>query len=272
MDATPASPVRRFRSVFISDVHLGSRACRAESLLHFLSSVQADTLYLVGDIVDVWSLRREFYWPAGHNEVVRRILALARESGRVIYIPGNHDEAMRDHAGTELSGVRVLRHCVHRTADGQRLLVTHGDEVDQVVQFSPMITRIGDGAYKALIRLNTLINRVRRVFGYPYWSLAGHLKQRVGNALRYIDRFESAMASLARQQRLDGVICGHIHHPRVARRDGVLYCNDGDWVENCTALVEHADGRLEVLRWTTDAAATPESDPTAAAEPARHAA
>ncbi len=244
-----------YRSVFISDVHLGSTACSAELLLDFLKTVRCEQLYLVGDIIDVWSMRKHFYWPASHNEVVRRVLKMAKKGTRVIYIPGNHDEMFRAHVGLDVGGVEIHQDCIHETADGRRLLVLHGDEFDQVVKFSPLLANLGAHAYEKLIRLNAWVNRFRRVFGAPYWSLAKYLKHRVKNAVQYIGEFERAVVTAARQRGVDGLVCGHIHHAEITTVEGVTYCNDGDWVETCSALVEHADGRLEILRWAEHVAA-----------------
>jgi UDP-2,3-diacylglucosamine pyrophosphatase LpxH len=238
-----------YRTVFISDVHLGSVTCNADMLLDFLRCIRCDTLYLVGDIVDVWSLRKHFYWPASHNEVVRRVMKLARSGTRVVYIPGNHDETLRDHVGIDVGGVEILRDDIHVTADGRRLLVLHGDEFDRVVRFSPWAARLGGHAYEWLIRLSFRINRLRGRYGAPYWSLAKYLKHRVPNAVVYIDEFERAVVEVARQRGLDGLVCGHIHHAALLQMNDIVYCNDGDWVETCSALVEHQDGRLEILRW-----------------------
>ncbi|TVQ46393.1 MAG: UDP-2,3-diacylglucosamine diphosphatase [Gammaproteobacteria bacterium] len=245
----------RYRTVFVSDIHLGSSACAADLLLDFLGTVDCETLYLVGDIIDVWSLKKQFYWPASHNEVVRRILKAARNGTRVIYIPGNHDELFRDHVGLNVGGVEIRRDSIHQTADGRRLLVLHGDEFDQVVQFSPWLASLGAHAYERLIRLNAWVNRCRRWFGAPHWSLAKYLKHRVKNAVQYMGEFERAVTTAARQRGVDGLVCGHIHHAEISTIDGITYCNDGDWVETCSALVEHSDGRLEILRWAEHLAA-----------------
>ncbi len=238
-----------FRTIFISDVHLGSRGCQAGMLLDFLRSVRCETLYLVGDIIDFWSMRRGFYWPQEHNEVVRTVLGMARHGTRVVYVPGNHDELFRDHIGTVFGNVEILARSIHRTADGRRLLVLHGDEFDGVVRCSPLLARIGSRAYDMLIWLNGYLNACRRYLGYGYWSLAAFLKHRVKNAVQYIGDFEHAVARAARQEGVDGLVCGHIHRPEVRMVDEILYCNDGDWVESCTALAEHRDGRLELLHW-----------------------
>ena len=238
-----------FRTIFISDVHLGFRGCQADLLLDFLRSTRCETLFLVGDIVDVWSMRKGLYWPQAHNDVVRTILGKAKHGTRVVYVPGNHDEVFRSHVGVVFGNVRIARRWIHETADGKRLLVLHGDEFDGVVQCSPLLARVGSRAYEFLIWLNGYVNALRRRMGYQYWSLAAFLKHKVKNAVQYIGAFEEAVASAARRQGVDGLVCGHIHRPEIRDVNGVLYCNDGDWVESCSALVEHRDGRLELLDW-----------------------
>jgi UDP-2,3-diacylglucosamine pyrophosphatase LpxH len=240
----------KYRSIFISDVHLGCRGCQAGFLLDFLQSTQCKQLYLVGDIVDIWGLRRSVYWPEAHNAVVREILDKARAGTRVFYIPGNHDDLFRAHVGSDFGNVSIRDEMVHETATGRRLLVLHGDRFDSVVQNGPWLAHLGSRAYDNLLALNLVLSRIRRLLGLRYWSLAGYLKHKVKNAVSYIGSFEGVLAAQARRQGVDGMICGHIHHPEVRDLDGVLYCNCGDWVESCTALVEHHDGRLELLRWT----------------------
>jgi len=244
-----APPPRRFRTVFISDVHLGTRGCQAELLLDFIRELDCEALYLVGDIVDGWKLKGGVHWPQTHNDVVQKILRLARKGVRVTYIPGNHDEFARGYCGVHLGGVVVARDAVHETADGRRFLVIHGDEFDGVVQQARWLALLGDWSYRAVLSLNTGYNHLRRRLGFGYWSLSAYLKGKVKNAVQFIDGFEAAVAAEARRRGLDGVICGHIH--KAARRTigGIEYINDGDWVESCTALVEHPDGRLEILEW-----------------------
>jgi UDP-2,3-diacylglucosamine pyrophosphatase LpxH len=238
-----------YRSVFLSDIHLGTRQCQADLLLDFLRHTTCDHLFLVGDIVDGWRMKRGWFWPQSHNDVVQKLLRMARKGAAVTYIPGNHDDRVRDFCGVHFGGVLVARDAVHRTADGRRLLVVHGDEFDGVVRHAAWIAFAGDIAYRAIIRLNTVVNHLRRRFGFGYWSFSAFLKSRVGKAVRYIAAFEHALAAEARRRGLDGVVCGHIHHSAMREIDGVLYVNDGDWVESCTALVEHADGRLEIVCW-----------------------
>jgi UDP-2,3-diacylglucosamine pyrophosphatase LpxH len=243
------SPLK-YRSIFISDVHLGFRGCQAGYLLDFLRSTQCKQLYLVGDIVDLWGMSRAVYWPQDHNAVVREVLDKARDGTRVVYIPGNHDELVRAHLDTDFGNLSIRGEAIHETAAGQRFLVLHGDRFDRVVQNGRWLARVGARAYDNLLAMNRLLSLVRRRFGLRYWSLAGYLKRKVKNAVSYIGSFEEALAAEAGRLGVDGMICGHIHHPELREMDGVLYCNCGDWVESCTALVEHHDGRLELLRWT----------------------
>jgi UDP-2,3-diacylglucosamine pyrophosphatase LpxH len=247
----PRAPLR-LRSVFISDVHLGFKGCRAGFLLDFLRRVECEQLYLVGDIIDLWSLERTFYWPQQHNDVIRTLLGKAKHGTRVVYVPGNHDRVFRDYDGWVLGNVEVRREAVHETADGRRLLVMHGDEFDSVIRASPFLESLGCRAYAFVLRLNRHVNALRQRLGYPYWSVAAFLKHKVKNAVQYISNFERAVACEARRRGLDGMVCGHIHRAEVSDIDGVLYCNDGDWVESCTALVEDAEGRLSLLRWTEE--------------------
>ena len=238
-----------FRSVFISDIHLGTRGCQAELLLDFFRHMNCEQLYLVGDIVDGWKMKSGWYWPQAHNDVVQKILRMARKGATVTYIPGNHDDRIRDFCGVHFGGVVVARDAIHQTADGRRFLVMHGDEFDGVVRHAPWLAFAGDFAYRFVLMLNTLLNRARRRFGFGYWSLSAFLKSKVKNALQFIENFEAAVAGEAQRRGVDGVICGHIHKAEMRTIAGTTYINDGDWVESCTALVEHVDGRLEILRW-----------------------
>jgi len=235
--------------VFISDVHLGTRGCQAELLLDFIRHLDCDSLYLVGDIVDGWKMKSGWFWQQSHNDVVQKILRLARKGVAVTYIPGNHDERVRDFCGIHFGGVVVARDAIHQTADGRRFLVTHGDEFDGVVQHARWLAFLGDWAYGAALAANTLINRAGRRLDLRYFSLSAYLKTRVKKALQFIESFEAAVADEARRRGVDGVICGHIHKAEMREIDGVTYVNDGDWVESCTALIEHMDGRLEILEW-----------------------
>ncbi len=250
-DPRPAPRERlRLRTVFISDFHLGTPGCSAALLLDFLKSIECETLYLVGDIIDAWRIKRKgWYWPPAHNDVVRCILKMAKRGAHVVYVPGNHDEMMRDYAGLAFGDVTVADEPIHRTADGRRLLVLHGDQFDGVVLYAKWLAFLGDSAYELLLKSNRLVNWVRRRFGLPYWSLAAHMKKRVKNAVQFISRFEEVVAHAAADRHVDGVVCGHIHSAEIRRFGEVTYYNTGDWVESCTALVEHGDGRMEVLDW-----------------------
>lgn len=242
-------PTHSFRSVFISDVHLGTRGCQAELLLDFIRSMECEQLYLVGDIIDGWKLKGGWHWPQAHNDVVQKVLRMARKGTAVIYVPGNHDEVARDYCGVHFGGVVIARDAIHTTADGRTFLVTHGDEFDGVVQHAKWLAFLGDWSYRTILMLNTLFNHARRKMGFGYWSLSAFLKGKVKNALQFIENFEGAVADEARRRGVDGVICGHIHKAEMRDIDGITYINDGDWVESCTALVEHMDGRLELLEW-----------------------
>ena len=246
---------RHFRTLFISDVHLGARGCQAELLLDFLRHHDADTIYLVGDIVDGWKLRSVWYWPQAHNDVVQKLLRKARKGARLVYIPGNHDEFLRDYLGTHFGGIEVVEQALHATADGKRYLVVHGDLFDVVIRHARWLAFVGDGAYGLAIRLNTIFNTVRRAFGLTYWSLSQWAKLKVKNAVSFIGDFETVLAAEAQRHGVDGVICGHIHHAAIRGGD-VAYINCGDWVESCTAIAEHEDGRFEIIRWTEPLAET----------------
>ena len=237
---------KRYRAAFISDLHLGTRGCNADAVLRFLRETDFDTLYIVGDLIDVWSLRRSRYWPQSHNDVVQKILRKGRKGTRLIYVPGNHDEMLRDFLG-EYGNLRIARRVIHETADGRRLLIIHGDELDTVVQNVKWLAYIGDVGYQTLLKLNRPVNFLRHRFGLGYWSLSAYVKHKVKNAVAFIGEFEQAVVRYARDFRVQGVLCGHIHHAAVREVDGVSYYNCGDFVESCTALVEHLDGRMELL-------------------------
>jgi len=239
----------RVRTLFISDVHLGTKGCQAELLIDFLRHYDADTVFLVGDIIDGWRLKSGWYWPQAHNDVVQKLLRKVRKGARLIYVPGNHDEFLRDYVGSNFGGIDIVEHAIHETADGKRYLVIHGDHFDLVVRHAKWLALLGDWAYGAALTINTYLNVVRRRLGLTYWSLSAWAKLRVKNAVNYIGRFEELLASEARRYEVDGVICGHIHHAAMHEDFGVSYINTGDWVESCTALVEHYDGSLEILNW-----------------------
>ncbi len=246
---SPAASRRPFRAVFISDVHLGFRGCRAGDLLEFLHGVECEYLYLVGDIVDLWALRRKPFWPQQHNDVLRTILGKAKYGTRVVYVPGNHDETLRSYVGHRFGNVSLVDKTVHTRANGERLLVLHGDQFDAAVASSRWLGMLGSHAYAGLLAANTAVNFVRRRCGFPYWSLAGFLKHKVKNAVQYIGKYEQVVAAEAARWQVEGVVCGHIHRPEIATIGNIAYHNCGDWVESCTALVEHGDGAMQLLRW-----------------------
>ena len=255
MPAEPKKPVlalsriRRYRTIFVSDTHLGTRGCKAERLADFLAHNDCQTLYLIGDIVDGWALRRNWYWPEAHNRVITEILRKVESGTRVIYVPGNHDEALREYTGLSLAGVELKTEAIHKTADGRQLLIIHGDQFDGVIAYAKWLAYLGDRAYGLALSLNTVFNAARKILGMPYWSLSAYLKLKVKNAASFIGNFETALVREAKSRGLDGVVCGHIHHAEVKDVAGILYCNDGDWVESCTALTEDAMGRLRIVTW-----------------------
>jgi UDP-2,3-diacylglucosamine pyrophosphatase LpxH len=239
----------RVRALFISDIHLGTRAAQAEPLLDFLRHCEADTIYLVGDIVDFWKVRRGPHWPQTHNDVVQKLLRRARKGTRVVLIPGNHDEGLRDYAGLRFGGIEIRTDIVHETAKGRRYLVMHGDEFDIVVRTARWLAYLGDHGYEFALWLNQPLNWVRRHLGLGFWSLSAYLKYRVKGAVAFIGAFEEAVATEARRRGVNGVICGHIHHASDRAFGGIHYLNCGDWVESCTAIVETYDGELRLVAW-----------------------
>ncbi|HIJ39224.1 MAG TPA: UDP-2,3-diacylglucosamine diphosphatase [Rhodospirillaceae bacterium] len=241
--------LKEYRAIWISDVHLGTKGCRAEFLLDFLRVTESDYIYLVGDIIDGWRLKRGWFWPQAHNDVVQKLLRKARKGCRVIYVPGNHDAFARDYVGNSFGSVEVVEEAVHLTADGRRLLVLHGDEFDGIVCYARWLAVLGDNAYTLALHLNRWFNQLRRWMGYPYWSLSAYLKDKVKNAVKFIGDYENTVMEAARHRGVDGVVCGHIHHAMIRTAGNQLYANCGDWVESCTALVEHFDGRLEIIHW-----------------------
>ena len=245
-------PARRYRAIFVSDIHLGTAGCQAQALLGFLKAHSSDYLYLVGDIVDGWQLRRRWFWPQSHNDVVQKLLRRARKGCKVVFIPGNHDEFARGFLGHEFGGIEVREDAVHTTADGRKLWVTHGDYFDGVIQCAKWLAFLGDNLYEFTLKLNRYLNGLRARLGLPYWSLSAYLKQKVKTALNYVTDFEVAVAQAARAFGHDGVVCGHIHRAEMRDINGILYCNDGDWVESRSALVEHLDGRLELVYWNEE--------------------
>ncbi len=248
-DGDDGRPTLRFRAIFISDVHLGTPGCQANHLLDFLRHTESRDLYLVGDIIDGWQLKRRWYWNQAHNDVIQKVLRKARKGTRVTYVAGNHDEAMRHFLGLSFGGIDIVDETVHATADGKRMLVIHGDLFDAVVQGAKWLAHLGDALYMLSLRLNRWFNHARVKLGLPYWSLAQFLKHRVKNAVSYITQFEDALAHEARRRGFDGVICGHIHKAEIRDIGGIRYCNDGDWVESLTALVELESGELKIIDW-----------------------
>jgi UDP-2,3-diacylglucosamine pyrophosphatase LpxH len=242
-----------YRSIWISDVHLGTKGCKAAQLLDFLHCHDAEFLYLVGDMVDGWRLKKSWYWDQAHNDVVQKILYKSRQGTKVVYIPGNHDEFLRDYImlGLRFGEIELTQEAIHTTIDGRNLLIMHGDELDGVVKHIKWLAILGDWAYNIMLSVNHVFNLLRRKLGYPYWSLSAYLKHKVKNAVNFISSFESSIASLARKRNLDGVVCGHIHKAEIRDIDGILYCNDGDWVESCTALVEDWEGKLKIIYWNS---------------------
>jgi UDP-2,3-diacylglucosamine pyrophosphatase LpxH len=275
----PSSPrdgaKARVRSVWISDLHLGTPGCRAVALLDFLRHFDCDHLFLVGDIIDGWQLRRSWYWPQAHNDVIQKLLRKSRKGTRVVFIPGNHDEFARRYVEHHFGGIEVAEDWIHVTADGRRLWITHGDLFDGVIQRAAWLAHVGDSLYEFTLVLNRHFNTLRARLGLPYWSLSKYLKLKVKRAVSYVGDFERAVAREAHRRGADGVVCGHIHHAEMRTIDGVLYCNDGDWVESLTALVEHYDGQLEIIDWSTPGSgvppavepSSPESEPTPALQP-----
>ncbi len=258
--STPSIPEKavterkRYRTVWISDVHLGTRGCNAEMLIDFLDHVDCDLMYLVGDILDGWALKKRFYWPDSHNDIVWRFLKRAKRGTEIVYIPGNHDEMFRQFSGLNFGGVHIRRQAIHTTADGRRLLVLHGDEFDAITMSHRWLAHLGDAAYEMMMGLNRLVNRVRRWLDMPYWSLSKYAKAKVKNAVEFISKFEEIVAHEAGARGVDGVIAGHIHTAEMRDIEGIAYYNDGDWVEGCTALVEHYDGTMEILHWAEEMA------------------
>ena len=242
----------RYRTLFLSDVHLGTSGCQAGMLLDFLEKNPSDTIYLVGDIIDAWRLRRGWFWPQAHNDVVQELLSRAHDGTRIYYIPGNHDEVLRGYLGTHFGGVEVMETATHLTADGRRLLVTHGDQFDSIVVNAKWLAHLGDRAYEFALWLNTWLNRIKRLRGGQYWSLSNWAKRQVKQAVNFISDYERVLADEARRKGFDGIVCGHIHSACIRKIGGLDYINTGDWVESCTAVVEHWDGALQLIDWAAE--------------------
>jgi len=246
----------KVRSIFLSDIHLGTRGCQADSLIAFLREYESEHLFLLGDIIDFWAMNRSIHWTAAQNTVVQKVLRRARHGEKVMLIPGNHDEALREFVGASFGDIRVVDEHIHETADGRKLLLLHGDEFDQVTRHHRWLAVLGDIGYNLLVRINSWLSWVRRSLRISgYWSLAGYAKRRVKSAVSFIFDFEDAVIHTVRERGLDGIVCGHIHSATLRETDGVLYINCGDWVDSCTAIVEHHDGQLELVEWRQTSAA-----------------
>ena len=241
--------MEHYRAIWISDVHLGTPGCQAKFLLDFLKHNESDTLYLVGDIIDGWRLKKSIYWPQSHNDVVQKILRKARKGTEVVYVPGNHDESIRQFLGLSFGEIKVVPEAIHTTADGRKLWITHGDLFDGVMQYAKWLAYVGDNLYSLILYLNRYLHLLRVRMGMQYWSLSQYLKHQVKNAVSYIADFEMIMAREARLRGCQGVVCGHIHKAEIRMIDNLLYCNDGDWVESLTALVETHEGELKIVHW-----------------------
>ena len=241
--------MEHYRAIWISDVHLGTPGCQAKFLLDFLKHNESDTLYLVGDIIDGWRLKKSIYWPQSHNDVVQKILRKARKGTEVVYVPGNHDESIRQFLGLSFGEIKVVPEAIHTTADGRKLWITHGDLFDGVMQYAKWLAYVGDNLYSLILYFNRYLNLLRVRMGMQYWSLSQYLKHQVKNAVSYIADFEMIMAREARLRGCQGVVCGHIHKAEIRMIDNLLYCNDGDWVESLTALVETHEGELKIVHW-----------------------
>ena len=257
---TDSDEQHHYRAIWLSDIHLGTSGCQASYLLEFLRVHRADTLYLVGDILDGWQLRKGWYWPQAHNDVVQKLLRMARKGTRVVYIPGNHDELSRQFIGLSFGGIQIVEDEIHITANGRKLWVTHGDLFDSVMHHARWLARLGSWIYEWLLKLNRVLNGVRRRMGLPYWSVSQYLKHKAKRATSFINDFEHVMAAEARRRGCTGVVCGHIHKAEMRNIDGILYCNDGDWVESLSALVESHAGELSLIHWRNRLAASLQPD------------
>lgn len=242
--------VKKHRAIWISDVHLGTRGCKADFLLDFLKHNEAEYVYLLGDIIDGWRLKKGWHWPQKHNDVVQKLLRKARKGAQVVYVPGNHDEFARDFLGLQFGGIEVKQEAEHVTADGRRMLMLHGDKYDGVMVYAKWLAHLGDWAYESLLVINHYFNILRRKMGYDYWSLSAYLKHKVKNAVNFISDFEELVSGAAKKDNMDIVVCGHIHKAELRYVDDILYCNTGDWVESCTAMVEGSTGQLSIIHWS----------------------
>lgn len=252
-EETPmTSEARRHRSIWISDVHLGTRGSKAEFLCDFLKHNDCDTLYLVGDIIDGWRMQKRTYWPQTHINVIRRILTRSKRGTHVVYVTGNHDECLRRYSGMSFGNIHLVDETIHTTADGRRLWVVHGDAFDSIVCNQQWLALVGDWAYEGMLRFNVMFNRIRQLLGLDYWSLSAYVKYKVKKAVSFISNYEKTLAHECHKRGLDGVVCGHIHHPEISMLGNVHYANCGDWVESCSALVEDQQGQLEIVYWARE--------------------
>lgn len=242
-----------YRTVWISDTHLGTRGCKAEQLRDFIDNVDCDYLYLVGDIIDTWKFKKGFYWPSLHSDIIQRIFDKAKKGTRIIYIPGNHDDPMRKHVGMHINGIDIQLNAMHTTKDGRKFLVLHGDEFDTIVCHNKITYFIFGEAYEILLAANRWFNVLRAKMGYPYWSISAFIKHKVKNIVSFMKNYQHILSLEAQKKHVDGVICGHIHHAEITEMEfGKTYCNTGDWVESCTALVEDETGKLSLIYWMVD--------------------
>jgi len=241
--------MQHYRSVFISDVHLGTKMSQADQLLEFLKTFECDDLYLVGDIIDGWAMSKNFYWPQAHNDVIQKLMRRARKNTKVTYLPGNHDEFLRSFDDHDFGNIRLVDTVIHQGLDGKRYLVMHGDQFDAVIKNMKWLAHIGSWMYDLTISLNVIVNKVRHILKLPYWSLSAWAKYKVKQAVNFIGDYEENLSLYAASKNVHGIICGHIHHANIRAIADTTYMNCGDWVESCTALVEHTDGRWEIINW-----------------------
>jgi UDP-2,3-diacylglucosamine pyrophosphatase LpxH len=243
----------KHRSIWISDIHLGTRGSKADLLCDFLKHNDCETLYLVGDIIDGWRMKKRTYWPQAHINVIRRILTRSKRGTNVIYVTGNHDEFLRRYSGMSFGNIHLVDEAIHTTTDGSEFWVVHGDAFDSIVCNQQWLALVGDWAYEMMLRFNVIFNRIRQLLGLDYWSLSAYLKYRVKQAVSFISNYEKTLANECQKRGLQGVVCGHIHHPQVDTIGDIQYANCGDWVESCSALVEDQQGQLQIIHWAKEA-------------------
>lgn len=255
-----------YRSIWISDTHLGTRGSKAELLCEFLKYNHCETLYLVGDIIDGWRMQKKAYWPQAHVNVIRRVLTRSKRGTKVVYVTGNHDEFLRRYSGLSFGNIHLVDEYIHETPNGNKFWVIHGDAFDSIISNQKWLALVGDWAYETLLQFNYYLNRIRSLFGMEYWSLSAYLKYKVKQAVNYINSYEQTLANECLKRGYQGVVCGHIHHPEITMIDNICYANSGDWVESCSALVEHSNGELEVIRWADRAEACTDNAQTDSSE------